>query len=212
MTEPDTNPPAGPARHAPSAARNREPILEVLRRHLPATGLVLEIASGTGEHAVHFSSALPGITWQPTDREDDAIASIAAHRAAAALPNLRAPVRLDVSVQNWPVTQADAVIAINMIHIAPWSAGEALIQGAGRILPVGGKLFFYGPFRENGVHNAPSNEAFDADLKARNPLWGIRDIELVKATAGLNGLRLIDRVKMPANNLTLVFQRSAEAA
>jgi SAM-dependent methyltransferase len=191
---------------SPSAARNREPILSVLRRALPAHGTVLEIASGTGEHAVHFAAGLPGLVWQPTDVDPDALGSIAAHRAVAGLPNLLAPLELDVTRPSWPAAAADAIVAINMIHIAPWSAAQGLIAGAARLLAPGRILYLYGPFKEGGRHTAPSNEAFDASLRARHPEWGVRDVGEVGALAAEHGFALIERVAMPANNLSLVFR------
>lgn len=189
----------------PAVARNRDPILAVLREALPERGIVLEIASGSGEHAVHFAGRLPQLVWQPTDPDPAALASIAAHRAAAALPNLLPPVALDVHAPNWPVDKADAVVAINMIHISPWTAAEALMAGAARVLAPSGVLFLYGPYKEAGVPTAPSNEAFDASLRTRNPLWGLRDLDEMIALAGRRGLHLVRRVAMPANNLSLVF-------
>jgi SAM-dependent methyltransferase len=191
---------------SPAVARNRDPILAVLRRVLPARGTVLEIASGTGEHAVHFAAGLPHLTWQPTDPDTDALASIAAHRAWAQLPNLLAPLVLDACAPSWPVTRADAVVAINMIHIAPWTAAEGLMSGAGRLLAPGGVLYLYGPFKENGRLTAPSNAAFDASLRARDPQWGVRDLDAVAALASEHRLALSERVAMPANNLSLVFE------
>jgi SAM-dependent methyltransferase len=198
-----------PAQTSPAVARNRDPILAVLRRVLPAQGTVLEIASGTGEHAVYFAAALPHLTWQPTDPDADARASIAAYREAAQLPSLKPVLALDACATEWPITRADAIVSINMIHIAPWSAAEGLMAGAGRLLAPGGVLYLYGPFKENGAHTAPSNAAFDASLRARDPQWGVRDTGDVAALAGRNGLALVERVAMPANNLSLVFQRQA---
>ena len=197
---------------APSVARNREPILAVLRRViplpiLPARGLVLEIASGSGEHAIYFAAALPGLTWQPSDPDPEARESIGAYRAAAQLPNLLPPLALDAAASRWPVTQADVIVAINMIHIAPWAASEGLMAGAERLLPAGGVLFLYGPFREHGRHTAPSNAAFDESLRARNREWGVRDLDEVAALATQHGLALEERVAMPANNLSVVFRR-----
>ncbi|HKH34031.1 MAG TPA: DUF938 domain-containing protein [Beijerinckiaceae bacterium] len=191
---------------SPSVARNREPILAVLRRVLPARGIVLEIASGTGEHAMHFAAALPELTWQPTDRDPEARRSIAARRAAAVLPNLLPPLELDAAAPSWPVERADAIVAINMIHIAPWSAAEGLMAGAARLLAPGGILYLYGPYQENGRHTAPSNAAFDASLRARDPEWGVRDVGAVAELAARHGLALAERVAMPANNLSLVFR------
>lgn len=194
------------ARTAPAVARNRDPILDVLRRVLPPSGVVLEIASGTGEHAVHFARGLPGVTWQPSDQDDAALRSIAAWREAESLPNLLAPLRLDVT-SSWPVQRADTVVCINMIHISPWRSAQALVAGAARVLPAGGVLFLYGPYKEAGRHTAPGNEAFDLDLRARNPEWGVRDLDDVKALASDSGLDFLERVAMPANNLSAVFRR-----
>jgi SAM-dependent methyltransferase len=194
---------------SPAAIRNRDPILAVLRRVLPAHGAVLEIASGTGEHAAHFAAGMPNITWQPTDQNAQALRSIAAHRNIAQMANLLPPMALDASSDSWPVTGADAIVSINMIHIAPWSAAQGLIAGAERILAPGGVLFLYGPFKENGQHTAPSNAAFDADLMARNPQWGVRDLAQVCDLASRHGLDFVERVAMPANNLSVVFHRRA---
>jgi SAM-dependent methyltransferase len=190
-----------------AVARNRDPILAVLRRVLPRAGTVLEIASGTGEHAVHFAAALPDLEWQPTDIDAIARASIAAHRDAARLPNLRPPLALDVTADEWPLPRADALVAINMIHIAPWPATEGLMAGAARLLPPGGILYLYGPYREAGVPTAPSNVAFDASLRARDPRWGLRDLAEVLALAAAHGFELVERVAMPANNLSVVLRR-----
>lgn len=192
---------------SPAAARNRDPILAVLREVLPAAGTVLEIASGTGEHAVHVAAALPGLIWQPSDIDDDALASIAAHRANVALPNLLAPLRLDVTAVSWPVLHADALVCINMLHIAPWAAAEGLMAGAGRVLASGNVLYLYGPFKQDGRHTAPSNAAFDASLRARDPRWGVRETGDVADLARRNGFALDRQVAMSANNLSLVFRR-----
>lgn len=201
------NPPSA-ALSSPSTARNREPILEVLRSCLPERGLVLEIAAGAGEHALHNAAAFPDLGWQPTDADDQALASIAARRDHAGTPNLLAPLRLDASdPDGWPVARADAVVNINMVHISPWSATEGLLAGAGRLLPAGGVLFIYGPYLESWVETAPSNLAFDADLKRRNPAWGLRRLEDVRDLAKSHGLILSERVAMPANNLSLVFRK-----
>lgn len=191
---------------SPSTLRNREPILEVLRRHLPQSGLVLEIASGAGEHAVHVARALPGLDWQPSDPDPEALASIAAWREASGLPNLLSPIMLDAA-RAWPIERAEAVVCVNMIHIAPWAATQGLMAGAGRVLPAGGVLYLYGPYLEDDVPTAPSNEAFDASLKARNSAWGLRDRATVEALAAAHGLTRVERVEMPANNLSLVFRR-----
>jgi len=193
---------------APAVARNRDPILAVLREVLAAPGTVLEIASGSGEHAVHFASALSHLVWQPTDPDAEARRSIAAHAARAQLPNLLPPLALDAAAAAWPVTQADAIVSINMIHIAPWSAAEGLMAGAARLLPPGSPLYLYGPFREHGRHTAPSNAAFDESLKARDPAWGVRDLDEVVALASRHGLALSRTVAMPANNLSVIFRRN----
>jgi hypothetical protein len=203
------SPESDPRRHAPHALRNRAPILEVLRRVLPESGLVLEIASGSGEHAAAFAAALPLITWQPTDLDPGALASIAAHGADAALPNLRPPLLLDVESASWPVASAAAITCCNMIHIAPWSACLGLLAGAARTLPAGGLLYLYGPFRRDGNHTSDSNQAFDEDLRRRNPAWGVRDLGEVTAFAAANGLDRTEIVEMPANNLSVLFRRLA---
>lgn len=200
---------ADPRLYRPHVARNRDPILDVLRRMLPARGLILEIASGSGEHAVHFAQALPSLAWQPSDTDAEALASITAHRAAAHLPNLLPPLKLDVTAQTWPVAYADAIVCCNMIHIAPWTACEGLIAGAARVLPAGGVLYLYGPYKVGGRHTAPSNAAFDADLRARDPAWGIRDLDEVAALAEKHGLTLAETVAMPANNLSVIFRRGS---
>jgi hypothetical protein len=195
------------AQSAPAVARNRDPILAVLRRVLPTTGLVLEVASGTGEHAVHFAAALPDIIWQPTDRDGMALRSIAAWHTSANLPNLLPPLELDATSPVWPVDRADAVVCINMIHISPWRATEGLMAGAARMLATGGVLYLYGPFMEGGRHTAPSNEAFDASLRAGDPDWGVRNLDDVCSLAAQHGLDFMERVTMPANNLSVVLAR-----
>ncbi|MEA2875794.1 MAG: hypothetical protein QOF14_990 [Hyphomicrobiales bacterium] len=193
---------------APAVARNRDPILAVLRDVLPAAGTVLEVASGTGEHAVHFAAALPHLTWQPTDPDSQSRGRIAAHAARAGLANLLLPLELDAAAPVWPVTRADAVVSINMIHIAPWRAAQGLMAGAARVLPAGAPLYLYGPFRERGQHTAPSNAAFDESLKARDPEWGVRDLDEVTALGGEHGFSLQRTVAMPANNLSVIFRRN----
>ncbi len=195
------------AMSAPAAARNREPILGVLRDHLPPSARVLEVASGSGEHAVWYSRALPTLTWQPTDRDAAALRSIAAWRDTAGLPNLLPPLHLDAAAAVWPVSQADAVVAINLVHIAPWEATLGLISGAARILTPDGLLFLYSPFRENGMHTGPGNAAFDADLRARDPSWGVRDLNQIAAHALSLGFAAPQRIAMPANNLAVLFRR-----
>jgi len=192
---------------APAAARNREPIREVLARWLPARGLVIEIASGSGEHAVHFARAFPDLEWQPTDVSPDAFASIDAWRADVALPNLRAPMVLDATTAMWPVARADAIVCINMIHIAPWEATVGLFAGAARILAADGVLVTYGPYARDGVLEPESNVAFDRSLRARNAAWGVRDIRDLRALADEHGMTLAETVAMPANNHSLLFRR-----
>ncbi len=194
-------------RVAPATARNRDPILAVLRDALPATGLVLEVASGSGEHVIHFASALPGLTFQPSDPDPGARASIDAWVAEAGLGTIRPAVTLDAAGTDWPIAAADAVLCINMVHIAPWAATEGLMRGAAAILSPGAPLILYGPYRRDGAHTAPSNAAFDADLRARNPAWGVRDLEAVADLAAAQGFGAPLVVPMPANNLTLVFRR-----
>lgn len=197
---------------SPAAARNAAPIAAVLKRVLPASGLVLEIASGSGEHAVHMAQALPALEWQPSDMDEAARRSVVAHAYDWGLSNIRAPLAIDATGQPWPVARADAVVAINMIHIAAWDATVGLMAGAGAILPEGGILYLYGPFREGGAHTAPSNAAFDDSLRARNGSWGVRDIEAVVAAGEARGLHLVERVAMPANNLSLIFRRAGRTS
>ena len=196
--------------HAPATERNREPIREVLARELPASGTVLEIASGSGEHAVAFARAFPHVTWQPTDADPRALASIAAWRDEAALPNLAAPLRLDVTATPWPIERADAIVCVNMVHIAPWEAALALFAGAGRALAPGALLFLYGPYRFGGAFTAPSNEAFDASLRSRDPRWGVRDVDELRAAAAAQGFTLGAPIPLPANNHVLLFRRRAD--
>ncbi|MDX3883795.1 MAG: DUF938 domain-containing protein [Sphingomonas sp.] len=195
-------------RHAPATARNRDPILAVLRDVLPSAGLVLEVASGTGEHAVHFAAALPGLVWQPSDPDPQARASIAGWAAQASLANLRPPIALDATATGWPIDRADALVCINMVHISPWAATLGLFAGAARILPPGAPLVLYGPYFRAEVQTAPGNRAFDADLKARNPEWGLRDLAEIGAVAADAGFAREAVAEMPANNLTVVFRRS----
>jgi hypothetical protein len=191
----------------PAAARNREPILEVLRRHLPPRGLVLEVASGSGEHVVHFARACPHLAFQPSDPDQAHRASIDAWTAALGLSNVRPAIDLDVTGEAWPVEAAGAVVCINMIHIAPWSAAVGLMRGAGRILPPGGLLYLYGPYKRGGRHTAPSNEAFDANLRVQSPEWGVRDLEAVAELGAAHGFAEPIVAPMPANNLSLVFKK-----
>ncbi len=186
-------------------ARNSEPILAVLKRVLPKNGLVLEVASGSGEHGAYFAGALPRLDWQPSDRDGQALASIDAHRLAGP-PNLRPAVMLDAMSARWPVLAADAIVCINMIHISPWAACEGLMAGARRTLPAGGVLYLYGPYKQGGCHTAPSNAAFDESLKSRDPAWGVRELNDVVALADRYGFEHSETVEMPANNLSVVFQ------
>ncbi|MGH1572022.1 DUF938 domain-containing protein [Methylobacterium sp. P31] len=196
----------GDALTAPAVAGNRDAILDVLREVLPGSGTVLEIASGSGEHAAHIASALPGLTWLPSDPDPASRRSVAAHTARSGATNILPPLDLDAAAAQWPVTRAAAIVCINMIHIAPWAAAQGLMAGAGRTLAEGGVLFLYGPFREGGRHTAPSNAAFDESLRGRDPLWGVRDLESVSAEAAKHGLMLSRRVAMPANNLSLIYR------
>lgn len=194
-------------RESVAAQRNRGPILEVLRRLWTRPTRILEIASGTGEHAVHFAKHMPHLQWRPSDVDPDCLASIAAWREHAALPNLEEPVVLDVNAQPWPSGQPSGIFCANMIHIAPWSCTLALMNGARRLLEPGELLVLYGPFAIEQSHTAPSNEAFDADLRRRDPSWGVRDLaDVTRAAAGAR-LTPRERVEMPANNLIVVFER-----
>lgn len=202
-------PPSPHARHAPAAERNKQPILEVLQRLLPARGMALEIASGTGQHAAHFAAGLPGWIWQPSEYDTASLASIGAWTAGMA--NVLPALQLDVLAADWPLPAAaqalDAIFCANMLHISPWPCCAGLMQGAARHLSPQGRLLTYGPYRVPGLATAPSNEAFDADLRARNPAWGLRDLDRVEAEAQRAGLALIEQTAMPANNLMLVFAR-----
>ncbi|WP_148253651.1 DUF938 domain-containing protein [Aidingimonas lacisalsi] len=191
---------------SPATQRNRDPILEVLRDCLPQRGTVLEVASGSGEHALHFARALPTLIWQPTDPSQQALASIDAWRATESLGNLLAPLELDVTQRPWPIDDVDAIVCINMVHISPWEATEALLAEAGEHLPAGGVLYLYGPYKREGQHTASSNEAFDAELRQRNPAWGIRDLEHVVELAERYAFEMERVVDMPANNLSVVLR------
>jgi len=192
--------------HAPSVERNRDPILAVLRPQLDGVRSVLEIASGSGGHVVHFARALPAIRFQPTDPDAAARASIDAWVAEGRVANVRPAMALDVTAQPWPAIEAQAVICINMIHISPWAATLGLMRGAAQLLKPGGVLFLYGPYRRAGAHTAPSNAAFDQDLRQRNPEWGIRDLEAVAEAAKAEGFGTPIIEAMPANNLSLIFR------
>mgnify|MGYP001212239577 FL=1 len=195
-------------RESPAARRNRGPIADVLEDELPHGGPVLEIASGTGEHVVHFAARFPNFDWHPSDPQEEALASIAAYREASGLDNIMPPVALDAASKEWPIDAADAIVCINMVHISPWEATQGLFAGAARLLPPhDGPLVLYGPYLEEDVETAPSNLAFDESLKARDPRWGLRKLADVDALAARNGLRRTRRVAMPANNLVLVYRR-----
>ena len=198
--------------YAPATQRNREPILAVLRRVLPPTGAVLEIASGTGEHAVWLAAQLPGLVFQPSDPQPAQRASIAAWIAASGPINLRTPLALDATTADWEAhaeipSGLAAILCINMIHIAPWNTALGLVRGAGVALGAGGLLYLYGPYRRGGRHTAASNEAFDRSLRAQNPEWGVRDLETLAAVADAAGLALEEVVEMPANNVSLILRR-----
>jgi len=210
----DRSPAADARQCSPSAARNRGPILEVLTRVLPKKGIVLEIGSGTGEHVVCFAKALPRLVWLPSDPDTASRASIEAWIATEGLANVRTPIALDAHWGIWGVEDDapfDALISLNMVHIAPWEAALGLFAGAGRLLGPDGVLFFYGPFVLSGIHTATSNAAFDADLKRRDPRWGVRDVDDLVGEGALRGLELREVVNMPANNLSLVFAKSMPA-
>lgn len=195
---------------SPSAARNRDAIRDTFLRTMPRTGVILEIGSGTGEHAVHIAAAAPDLRWLPGDPDEASRASIAAWTEHLGLKNIAPPHALDVTLEGWETTLGpiDGAVSINMIHIAPFAAAEGLLAGASRLLKPGGKLFFYGPFSRDGAHTAPSNAAFDAALKARNPSWGVRDLEReIAPHAAKEGLSLESVSEMPANNLSVVFRR-----
>ena len=200
--------------YAPAVARNREPLLEVLRQVLPPEGLVLELASGTGEHAACFAAALPGVTWQPSEPDRRMHGSILGHAEAARLANLRPPLALDVTAEDWGLEAGSlaAMFCANMLHIAPWSAAEGLIAGAGRSLAADAPLVLYGPFIRAAVETAPSNLAFDANLRRENPEWGLRDLAEVEALAKRRGLSYERLFEMPANNLVVVFRKGQPAA
>ncbi len=194
-------------RDAPATHRNRDAILTVLRHWLDTPVRVLEIASGTGQHAVFFASELPHVHWQPSDADPVGIESIEGWVADSALPNVSPPILLNASSPAWPEIPFDVVFNANMIHIAPWNVAEGLFAGVSRGLPKDGLFFLYGPFRMGAEHTAPSNAAFDADLRLRDPSWGVRDLELVEALGEASGLELVEKSQMPANNWMLVFQR-----
>jgi hypothetical protein len=202
---------AGPdaRRSAPAALRNREPIVEVLREWLPESGLVLEIASGTGEHAAFFAEQFHDLEWQPSDANAGALASIGAWQDEAKLANLRTPIEIDASRAGWPIDRANAVLNINMVHISPWRSALGLLDGAAKLLSSGAPLILYGPWMTAGVETAPTNLAFDADLKRRNGEWGLREVEAFELEARARGFALAETRRMPANNLMLLFRKEA---
>ncbi len=199
--------------YAPATDRNRDPILTVLQQVLPPQGTILEIASGTGQHAIHFAPALAPRLWQPSEPTPQGRASIRAWAAAEPAATLRDPIDLDVCAPRWsveltpPNPAISAIVAINLIHIAPWAACLGLLAGANRILPIGGILYLYGPYKRKSVPLAPGNEAFDASLRSQNPAWGLRDLETVIEAATIENLTLKTVIEMPANNLSVVFEK-----
>lgn len=208
----ENNSPLGQS--SPATARNRDPILAVLQGILPQSGLVLEIASGYGEHAAYFAPRFPSLIWQSSGREPESRQSISAWIAAVdqsgqGVGNLPPPLDLDVHDDPWPLTAADGMVCINMVHISPWETTQALLAGAGRLLPAGGVLYLYGPYMIDGQHTAQSNQAFDMDLRRRNPEWGVRDLGSVTAEAALHGLLLDRTVDMPSNNLSVIFKKTS---
>ena len=200
-------PAAGERRSAPAAQRNRDPIAEVLAEWLPERGVVIEIASGTGEHAVHVAERFPGLEWQPSDVHADALGSIRAWRDDSGLSNIREPIVVDASSADWPVERADALLSINMVHISPWASALGMIENASRLLGAGAPLILYGPWLKDGIPTAASNLAFDADLRRRDPQWGLRRVEDFAQSASGKGLDLAEIRQMPANNLMLLFRR-----
>ena len=194
--------------HAPATERNRESILAVLGELLPKKGLVLEIASGSGEHVCFFARSMPHLTWQPSDSDPASRASIEAYRLGAGLSNLRTPLALDVTSNTWPISKVDAIFCANMIHISPWETTLGLAAGAGRVLRSGGGLCLYGPFMRDGKHTAPSNENFDEWLRDRDPRWGIRDLAVLSRVFEPEGLRVQETIEMPANNLSLWIKKA----
>lgn len=207
MTKPYSRRDSGGRWTIPAAERNKEPILAALRECLPPAGLVLEVASGTGQHVVHFAKALGHLVWQPSDPDAEFRACIENRIRYEGLENVRTPLELDVRDRPWPVSGVDVVLCVNMIHVAPWEATRALMSGCGDALSPRGVLFLYGPYRRFGAHTAPSNEAFDSRLKAENPAWGVRDLEEVGKAGSRVGLSLDRVIEMPANNFSVVFSR-----
>lgn len=191
-----------------SSERNKDPILDVLLDVFPKSGFVLEVSSGTGQHAVHMAKAFPELTWQPSDIDPAFRASVEAWREESGLANVLSSIHLDVTEQPWPVDYADAIYNCNMIHIAPWECCLGLLDGAARILPDGGLLYMYGPYKIGGKHTAPSNQAFDENLRSRDPSWGIRNLDDVAMEARRRGLHLVKTVRMPANNLSVIYKKT----
>ena len=200
----------GAKRSAPAALRNRDPIADVLADWLPERGTIVEVASGTGEHVVHFARRFPNLLWQPSDMHEDALKSVVAWREEAALPNILPPIVIDAAAASWPIEQADAVLNINMAHISPWAASLGLLDGAARMLLSGAPLILYGPWLSDEIETAPSNLAFDADLKRRNAEWGLRGVEDFAHAASKRGFSLVEKRNMPANNLMLLFRRDRQ--
>lgn len=192
---------------SPAAERNKAPILEALRVHLPTRGTVLEVASGSGQHVVFFAAHLPQLSWQPSERDAALRAAIAARVASIGLANVSAPLDVDATAPAWPLERVDAVLAINLIHIAPWAAAEGLVRGASAVLSAGAPLVLYGPFRRGGRHTAASNAAFDRSLRARDPEWGVRDMDAVTEIAAASGFTLDEVAALPANNFVVVYRR-----
>jgi hypothetical protein len=201
-------PAAGSRRSAPAVLRNREPIADVLAGWLPASGTVLEIASGSGEHALYFAERFPTLEWQPSDVHPDALASIEAWRNVSRLTNIRQAIAIDSAApDDWPIERADAVLSINMVHISPWASALGLIRGSVDRLRPGAPLILYGPWLKDDIATAPSNLSFDQDLKYRDPAWGLRRVEDFAAAAAVEGLDLVETRQMPANNLMLLLKR-----
>ena len=195
-------------KYAPATLRNRDAIAAILVNELPKTGTVLEIASGSGEHAVYFAPRLPDLVWQPSDPSGGALLSIEAWRSESRANNLRAPIRIDASSEEWPINYADALVCINMVHISPWEATQGLFAGANRILPKAAPLILYGPYIEVGVETAPSNMDFDASLRSRDARWGLRHVADVDELAANKGFARVNRYEMPANNIALIYRRA----
>lgn len=193
-------------RFSPASERNKDPILDVLRGVVPAQGRVLELSAGSGQHTVYFAAAFPGVSWQPTDVDEVALLSVAAHRDEAGLANVLEPRPLDVTSGDWGVDPVDVVLSINMIHITPWACSEGLFAGAARVLVPGGALVTYGPYNVDGAFTSESNARFDGSLRSRDPRWGIRDLADLLGLAEAAGFTREQVVAMPANNMTVVYR------